>query len=82
MKKCIYINESMVDWEYEKELNHEWDKLTYSQQQDTIKYLKLMKRFGKDESSLSLPFKKWLLENCELPTHLVPIEILNKGLML
>ena len=82
MKQCVCINESKLSWVYEKELNQEWDKLTYSKQQDTIKYLKLMKRFGRDNESLSVPFKKWLLENCDLPTHLVPLDILNKGLIL
>lgn len=82
MKICKCINESKLNWEYEKELDQEWEKLTYSKQQDTIKYLKLMKRFGRDNESLSVPFKKWLLENCDLPTHLVPLDILNKGLIL
>lgn len=62
----------------EKEYQVEWTKLSQEQKEDIFKYLKLMKRFTKNPKLVSSRHKKWMLENCTLPTELVPEELMGE----
>jgi hypothetical protein len=55
----------------------EWLDLSDEVKRQTIKYLKLMRRFQKDPTLLSSENKKWMLSNCDLPTYLIPNELLD-----
>ena len=55
-----------------------WYSLEQSKQQDIFKYLKLLKRFTKNPNLINTKHKKWLLENCDLPTELVPNELMGE----
>ena len=55
-----------------------WEELTEKERDDCMKYLKLLKVFVRDNQSVSLENKKWMLQNCDLPTHLVPEERMDR----
>lgn len=55
-----------------------WDKLSESDRQNIFKYLKLMRRFMKNPNLLSRDHKKWMLDHCDLPTELVPNELMEE----
>jgi hypothetical protein len=55
----------------------EWLKLSDETKKDTLKYLKLMRRFQLDPKLIPVNHKKWMLVNCDLPTYLIPNELLD-----
>jgi hypothetical protein len=55
----------------------EWIDLSSEIRGETIKYLKLIRRFKKDHKLVPMNHKKWMLENSDLPTYLIPNEILD-----
>ena len=61
--------------------NAAWDDLTKEERDRTIKYMTLMRRFNKDPKSLSFEFKKWVLQNADAPTDLVPLDIMQRYLL-
>lgn len=60
--------------DFEKDERMEWDNLDQSKRDNCFKYLTLMKRLMKNNSLISKTHKKWMLENCDLPTHLIAID--------
>ena len=69
--------------EFEENEKLAWLGLEKEKKEDCFRYLKLMKRFNKNNKLISPAHKKWMLENCDLPTHLIPNEIMDeKGLWL
>jgi len=65
-------------YSYDKECEVKWARLSNQEREDTFKYLKLMKRFTKNPDLVSKKHKKWMLENCTLPTELVPNEMMGE----
>ena len=53
-----------------------WENLSKEKKEDCFKYLLLLKRFNKNPNLLNAKHKKWVLENSDLPTYLIPCEIL------
>lgn len=62
--------------EFEENEKLEWLGLEKEKKEDCFRYLKLMKRFNKNNKLISPVHKKWMLENCDLPTYLIPNEIM------
>jgi len=56
-----------------------WSDLSEEVQETMIKYLKLLERFERNPDLLSFKHKEWVLENANLPTNLIPIEILKEN---
>ena len=71
-----YLDENGF-WSYEKERDYEWSRLPQEEKDLILKYLKLLSRFAKDPSKVGLANKKWILENCDCKTDLVPVKIHN-----
>lgn len=64
--------------EFEKEEKTEWENLQQSKKDDCFRYLILMKRFMSNNNLLPYKHKKWILENCDLPTHLITNEVMDE----
>lgn len=55
-----------------------WEGISFELRNEMFKYLKLLKRFKNQPSALSFKHKKWVLENSDLPTYLIPKEVLEE----
>jgi hypothetical protein len=64
--------------EADKEDEWSWLELPEIKKQDCFKYLILMKRFIKNKNMLNVKHKKWMLQNCDLPTHLIPDDVMDE----
>jgi len=64
--------------EFEENEKLEWLNLSKEKKEDCFRYLKLMKRLNKNNNLISPSHKRWILENCDLPTHLIPNEIMHE----
>lgn len=60
-------------WSYELELRERWESCPQEEKDRIVKYLKLMKWFNKDPRLVTKFNKKWLLENCDVETEIVPV---------
>lgn len=56
----------------------EWESLSEETKGDIFKYLKLMKIFTANNSNITSANKKWMLEHCDLPTELVPLDLMGR----
>ena len=59
------------------EVEIEWKNLSEEKKEDCYKYLTLIRRFKKDPSLLSFKYKRWVLQNSDLPTYLIPNDVLD-----
>ena len=75
--KIYFIYYLIAEWLNKKEKT-EWDELPLSEKMLIYKYLTLLKRWEKDPSKVSRVHQKWILENCNCKTWLVPSEILEE----
>lgn len=58
-----------------------WVALPEEERLRTIKYATLIKRLSIDSKMVSVRFKKWVLENCDCSTDLVPTDIMQRYLI-
>jgi len=65
----------------DKELEVRWFKKTEMQKFVIFKYLKLLKKFTADNNSISFEEKKWMLQNCDCETELLPLDLLDSYLI-
>ena len=56
----------------------EWDSLKKEVKEDCFKYLTLLKRFNKQPKLITVKYKRWLLDNADLPTDLIPEDTLDE----
>ena len=56
----------------------EWDSLKKEVKEDCFKYLTLLKRFNKQSKLITVKYKRWLLDNADLPTDLIPEDTLDE----
>jgi hypothetical protein len=68
-------------WSYEKEMAHRWENTKQEDRDAIIKYMKLMKRFSLDPSKVGLENKKWLLQNSDCETDIMPSELVQRYLL-
>lgn len=68
-------------WSYEIELDTKWRALSHEEQEKILKYAKLLKRFSKDPNKVGIENKKWLLQNADLETDLIPLDLMQKYLL-
>ena len=66
-----------------EEQNKEWIEMSEERKEECFRYLTLMKRLISNPKLLGIKHKKWMLENCDLPTDAIPYELLvEKKLLL
>jgi hypothetical protein len=64
--------------EANREDEENWLELPEIKKQDCFRYLILMKRLIKNKNMLNVKHKKWMLQNCDLPTHLIPDDVMDE----
>ena len=65
-------------WSYELELAHRWKVCPQDERDRIIKYIKLLKWYNQDPTKISFANKKWITQNSDCDTEILPIEISNK----
>lgn len=75
---CFLIENKHPLLVHDNEEALEWESLPLNKKDDCYRYLTLLKRYNRKPELVSIKHRKWMLENCTLPTHLIPNEILDK----
>jgi hypothetical protein len=71
-KSCVCVNEKYLTYDHASDLEKQWDLLPDTRKALILKYATLLRRFNKDPNSVSKEFKKFILENSECETWLIP----------
>ena len=66
-------------YSFEKECDVKWSRLSNIEKENIFRYLKLTKRFKKNPDLVKASHRKWMLENCNIPTELVPDELMTEN---
>lgn len=55
-----------------------WKELSEEKKREICEYLDLLKKFNENPNSLSMDQKRWVLQHADLPTWLVPLDVIEK----
>lgn len=55
-----------------------WKELSEEEKREICEYLDLLKKFNENPSNLSIDQKRWVLQRADLPTELVPNEMMGE----
>lgn len=55
-----------------------WKELSEEEKREICEYLDLLKKFNENPGNLSMDQKRWVLQRADLPTWLVPLDVIEK----